>query len=187
MRDNHDGFTLVELIIAIGLMVLVIGLLGAFMINSMTTQQAVRSQTQAASQGQLVARTVKAGVANASGLKLTELTTGATAGGQLLVVRTLGAGSSPQWACEAWYFSGDGGAVYTTRSPAAIAAPTTTSPSWTLLVDDVSARPSGSGIFSATATTATVDFTVAAARGSGVQITTSATIRNQEGVNAPCF
>lgn len=192
MRKEHDvrdddGFTLVELIIAIGLFVLVMGLVGTFMINSLTTQKTVRSVSEATSQGQLVARSVKAGVTNASGIRLTDLTSGATAGGQLLVARTLGTGATASWGCQAWYFSGDGGAVYTTRSSGAIAAPTSKTPSWTLLVDNVGAPSAGSGIFSATTVTARVNLTVKTDGGSAVRIDTSATVRNPEAVSSPCF
>jgi len=185
--DNHDGFTLVELIVAIGLFVIVIGMVGAFMVNAMTTQKTVRSVTEATSQGQLVARSIKSGVTNASGITLTNLTSGATAGGQLLIARTLGAGATPQWTCQAWYFSGDGGAVYMMRSPGAIAAPTSKTPAWTLLVENVRAQSPGSGIFFATTNTARVNLTVNTDSGSGVRIDTSATVRNPEAVNSPCF
>ncbi len=67
---DEQGFTLVELLIASGLMVLVAVIIGGILFNSLTAEKTVRTTTQAASAGQLVASSIEQGVRNATWLDL---------------------------------------------------------------------------------------------------------------------
>ncbi len=86
---GQRGFTLVEMLIAAGLMALVAAIIGGILINSLSAEKTVRTTTQAASAGQLVATSIERGVRNATWIDL------ATTGGEyFLRVRTASGGET---------------------------------------------------------------------------------------------
>lgn len=184
LATSESGLTMIELLVASVIAVLVLALVGSLLTSSLRVERATRTVAEATDLGQLVARTVQAGVRNASKVSLTD--TGNT---QLLRVRTAGTAETPSWLCQAWFYTPDaGGALYMkVTSPAApISAPTSsTLPSWTKLGDGI--NPSGAKVFTAVLGLVTLDFTVRAGSSSPIPIKSTATTRTLETESTPCF
>jgi len=194
------GVSLVEVIIASALSLLVLSVVFGLFVSSSNTQTSVRTRTQAADLGQLIARSVVQGVDNATALKVQ---TDSATGSQLMVARTYGMnpavdptqGSSSGTSCQAWFYSpASGGAVYTKRtSPAAaIAMPSgTPDSSWSLigagLEVQVGAAPSAAIFSTPDGNRVDLKFDVLNGEGNPVHIETTATIPNLATVSAPCF
>lgn len=127
LRSHSErGITMIELLVYMVLAPLVLVMVGGLLINSITTQQTVRTAAEANTTGQLVMRSVDSGVRNASAVQVSE-------NGRLLVARTsIGADA---WICRAWYVDpADQGTVYMTESTTAAGIDTSTAASgWTQL------------------------------------------------------
>lgn len=197
---GEAGVSLIELIIASALSLLVLSLIAGLFMSTYHAQNSIRTATQAAELGQLIARSVDQGVSNATALKVQ---TDSTTGAQLMLARSYGmdasvdptqaaaAGSS----CLAWYYSpASGGAIYTKRTtPAvAIAMPSTTpDSSWTLLGNglevQVGAAPSALIFSTPDGTRVDLKFDVLNGSDNPVHIETTATIPNPTTESAPCF
>jgi Tfp pilus assembly protein PilV len=197
---DEAGISLIELIIASALSLLVLSLIAGLFLSTYHAQNSIRTATQAAALGQLIARSVDQGVSNATALKVQ---TDSATGAQLMLARTYGmdpsvdptqaaaAGSS----CLAWFYSpASGGAIYTKRTtPAvAIAMPTTTpDSSWTLLGNglevQVGAAPSALIFSTPDGTRVDLKFDVLNGSDNPVHIETTATIPNPTTESAPCF
>lgn len=198
--STEAGLTLVELIVASGISLLVLSVVLGLFISTSHAQNSIRTATQAADLGQLIARSVEQGVANATGLKVqTDTTTGA----QLMVARTYGGNSSVDptqgaasgTSCQAWFYSpNSGGAIYTKRTTPATAitmpsgAPDST---WTLIGEglevQVGAAPSATIFSTPDGNRVDLKFDVINGEGHPVHIETTATIPNLATVSAPCF
>lgn len=128
-RVLHDqrGITMIELLVTLVLGTLVLSIVGGLLINSLQTQNTVRSAAEATNTGQLVLRSIDSGVRNASAVRVSE-------SGRLLVARTTGA-TAETWVCRAWYLDSAGnGTIYMTESATAAGIDTSTaSSSWTKL------------------------------------------------------
>jgi type II secretory pathway pseudopilin PulG len=128
------GFTMIELIVVFGLMVGVMAAVGGMYISTLQAERQVSGDTTAANDAQLAARAIDDAMRNGSSFYVAD----GFDGGQLLVVRTAGAGSAVDWSCAAWYYSPEnGGEIRTEVQPdgSNIGLPGTTDlPGWTLLV-----------------------------------------------------
>ena len=197
---GEAGVTLIEMVIASALSLLVLSLIAGLFLSTYHAQNSIRTATQAAELGQLIARSVDQGVSNATALKVqTDPSTGA----QLMLARTYGmapgvdptqaaaAGSS----CLAWFYSpASGGAIYTKRTtPAtAIAIPAgAPDSSWTLIGSglevQVGAAPSALIFSTPDGTRVDLKFDVVNGQDNPVHIETTATIPNPTTESAPCF
>lgn len=144
---EEPGFTLVELIVYMMLMVLVLAVAGGLLGSTLIQSTTVRTVDESSTAAQLAADSIESGVRNSSDFSLTS-----TVGDdQMIVARVASNDATLTWSCMAWYYSATEGSLRMLRSDAAIDAPTAAQlPSWTLLVDGV--QPiSGSAIFSTTA------------------------------------
>src|SRR5690554_6261012 len=92
MQENEDGLTLPELIIYSLLAVVVLGIVGNILIQSLKIETAVRAVTETTTQAQLGAYAVQTGIRNASDFKVTD-----NGSDQLLVARTAGSGATLTW------------------------------------------------------------------------------------------
>jgi prepilin-type N-terminal cleavage/methylation domain-containing protein len=106
---TERGFTLIELIIAMGLMLLVLTVIGGIMISGFTTQQGVGETTTATSQAQLTARQLEANVRQAS---MVEVFEGDATDSQLMVARTETGSGEHDWECQAWFYDDTAGAIF---------------------------------------------------------------------------
>jgi len=197
---SEAGVSLIELIIASALSLLVLSLIAGLFVSTYHAQNSIRTATQAAELGQLIARSVDQGVSNSTALNVQ---TDSATGAQLMLARTFGmdpsvdptqaaaAGSS----CLAWFYSpAAGGAIYTKRTTPAVAItmPTTTpDSSWTLLGNglevQVGAAPSALIFSTPDGTRVDLKFDVLNGSDNPVHIETTATIPNPTTESAPCF
>lgn len=127
------GVTLVELLVYMMLAVVVLAIVGGILINSSAADRSVRDATRATNAGQLISLSVGRGVRNASAV----WHSAPDSTPELLMVRTAGPLSPPNWSCQAWSFSE--GEIRTTKSSSAIANTQTAGSvrSWTLLARGV--------------------------------------------------
>lgn len=187
---GEDGFTLVELIISMLLTLVVLVIAGGVLVSGLSTQQKVKSVTTAATTAQQIAKSVQAGVRNASAVKVI---TDATAGTQLLLARVVGGDpASTAASCQAWYFTpASGGSVYTKRtSPASLITLPGAGPQgvWTLLGSGVSPIAATGNVFTAPAgSRVDLTFNVAADSQPYVKITTTTYTPQTPTVSSPCF
>jgi hypothetical protein len=183
-KGRENGLTLVELLLYVSLAIIVLLVAGTMLINSTRAQKQVDGATSAANAGQLIIGSVQAGVRNASQVQLT-----ASAGTQLLMVRTANGKTPVQWTCQAWYFTpAAGGRLYTKRTPAAAAmqAPTAgTLASWSLLGTGISV--SGAGVFTASAGLVTVSLNISTGAATPVALSSTSNTLNLVTTGAPCF
>lgn len=191
-RAPESGVSLIELLIAMGVALVVIVIIGSIYLSTTRTQLSVSGGTEATVTGELVNLSIGQGIRNsqvsfnaavaASTLTPTFRITTASSGDQLLVALVAGAGNSYSEQCSAWYYSGSERSIRSTTSASVITFPTAAElGNWTLLASGV-ASPSGSTVFAAvpnTAAPATLDltFTVDSPRRQPVQFDTSVTSR----------
>jgi len=184
MSDSDDGFTLVELLIYIGLSIVVLLIVGGIFINSVNAERSVRGVNSATNTGQLAAQSVTNGVRNSSNIKLTA----PSAGTQLLMTRSVGSAATPIWTCNAWHFGN--GEIRWRQSATAIAAPTAAQlATWTVLNADVKTAGSAPA-FALTARRIDLTFESKNGTSKAVLIKTSAASRQPPpaGADSPiCF
>lgn len=189
--ERERGFTLVELLIYMILFLIVLVIGGGMLLNSLRADENARSVTDAANTGQQIARSIGAGVRNASAVTVISDT---TAGTQLLLARTIASDpNSTAASCQAWYFTpSNGGAVYTTKkTPAAPITLPSAGPQgvWTLLGVGISpADPATGKVFNApSGGRVELKFNVAAGKHPYVLINTTTYTPQTTTVSAPCF
>lgn len=131
---EEAGFTMIELIVVVALLGAVFAAVGGMYISTLQAERQVSGDTSAANNAQLAARAIDDAMRNGSSFYVTD----GFDGGQLLVVRTAGAGSSLDWSCAAWYYTPEnGGQVRSQVQPdgSTIGLPGNTElQDWTLLV-----------------------------------------------------
>ncbi|TFD59861.1 hypothetical protein E3T39_09245 [Cryobacterium suzukii] len=153
---GDSGYTLVELLIYSGLLVLVLTVVGGTLLNTLSSEQKVLQSADANGVSQLIASSVHSGVRNATALKVFE-STSADDNDQLLIVTSIS--SDPELTaaarvCQAWYYTeADKGAMYykrSTESGAFVGVTTDTLAGdltgWTLLGSGLSAAEASPGV-----------------------------------------
>jgi prepilin-type N-terminal cleavage/methylation domain-containing protein len=179
LPSDQRGFTLVELLIAVSLMVLVSVVIGGILINTLTAEKTVRTTTQATSAGQLVASSIEQGVRNATWIDLA-----ATGGEYFLRVRTASGAATVTWNCQAWFISG--GKTYMRLSPTVITRPTTANlTGWTLLASGLT-QSGTTSLLTKDDRQIHITFEVSAGDAKPVLISTSALSRQTGTESAPC-
>ncbi|WP_308467466.1 hypothetical protein [Rathayibacter soli] len=170
------------------LAIVILSIAGSILISGLRTQDTAAAVTDATTSAQQVARSVQAGVRNASALSLT---TGGDISSELLFARVLDSAANSATAhCQAWYYTTqNGGAVYTTTSSSAILPPNgPPSSGWTLLATGVSASAAGGSVFLAPSNSRVeLTFKVAAASQPYVLISTTTYMQQSATVSTPCF
>jgi hypothetical protein len=173
----------VELILYMGLSLVVLLVAGTMLIDATHAQKQVNGATAATDRGQLIMRSVQAGVRNASQVQLTT-----AAGTQLLMVRTASGQTPVQWSCQAWYYTSTaGGTLYTKRTPAttAMQVPTaSTLNSWSVLGKGISV--SGAQVFTASAGLVTVSLNINTSQ-TPVALASTTNTLSLVTTGAPCF
>jgi hypothetical protein len=181
----ENGVTLVELLVYSVLLVTVLLIVGTIMISTQNIGLIVRESTTTASAAQLAATSIETGVRNATAVKLTDI-----GDDQLLQVRTAGADpNNVVWRCQSWYFSDSAGTIrYLSSASDAVpvASPIGEPTNWGLLVNNVEPS-SGSGIFTQSGNSITMDFHGTTADSAPVVIRTSVVPRTESLESASCF
>lgn len=183
-RTVEEGFTLVELLIAVALTSLVITVIGGLFVSVTQTQQTVQAVTASTTSGQQAASTITGRVRNGSGFLLTN-----AGADQLLVARSAGTGSSLTWTCYGWYYSASGQSIRMTTSAPGIKITVPTAAQlagWTLLVSGVTPR-SGTQVFSSTGTQLSLAFNAQIGGHPPVAIQTSASPLTGTTEDNSCF
>lgn len=194
------GLSLIELIIAAGLSLLVLSLIGGLLVSTARAQNSIRTATQAADVGQLIVRSVQQGVNNATAL---QVQTDSSTGAQLMLARTFGMdpnvdptqAASAGTSCQAWFYSpAAGGAIYTKQTTPAVAITMpsgTPDSSWSLIGNglqlQVGASPSAVIFSTPSGTRVDLKFDVLNGQDNPVHIETTATIPNPITGSSPCF
>jgi type II secretory pathway pseudopilin PulG len=134
-ENGESGMTLVELLIYAMLAVVVLGIVGNILIQSLTVDNSVRGRSEATKLGQLIATAVQSDVRNS-----TEVSWSSTPAGELLLMTTKNSAGAVSCKYQAWYYATAGdGSVRSRVSSTAIAAPTAAQlQTWTLLGSDIS-------------------------------------------------
>jgi Tfp pilus assembly protein PilV len=184
-RDD-EGFTLIEFLIYVSLMVVVVALVGAILITALGGQKNITDSSSGSTGGQLVTQNLSNTVRSATAIHVTVLSSTR----ELVQVATPGRGATPTPQCVAMYFTTeDGGAVFTRSSPTAIPAPTGSNPSgWTKLAGGLvkSARAGAptTMLTANAALTTSVRYEFAIANGSGKPQLFASTITSRQNITA---
>jgi type II secretory pathway pseudopilin PulG len=195
-----EGFTLIELIVAAALTIAILVTIGGLLTSASKAEKSTRAATAAATLGQLLARSITQGVANATAVTTT---TDSVSGAQLLQARVYSLSSSDDptqgtttgVGCQAWYFDPtNGGAIYMKRvfPAAAIAMPSgAPNSTWELIGSGLGATVAAaqaSTVF-ATPSGTRVDLKFDVLNGSQepVHIETTVHVPNPTAVSTPCF
>jgi prepilin-type N-terminal cleavage/methylation domain-containing protein len=178
------GFTMIELVIAMMLLVLVLAIVGAMIASLSSTSKTVRSITATSSSAQVAAESIERGIRNSSDFLLTN----PSGTDQMLVARTARGTTTLTWVCVAWYYSAaNGGTIRYTSSPSAIATPSgATLATWTLLSRGVTPT-TGSAIFSGSSPTLSFSFNGTSSGGGPVAITSTALSRAGSSGTPACY
>jgi len=192
MSTSRDkGFTLVEMLIATGLSIIVLVIVGGILIGGLRTQEVAGTVTDAANTAQQIVRSIQAGVRNASAISVVSDPAAKT---QLLLARTIGSDpNSTAASCQAWYYTPlNGGAVYTTKTtPASLITLPVGGPQgvWTLLGKGVNpADPVTGKVFNApSGGRVELNFNVAAGAHPYVLVSTMTYTPQAAHVSLPCF
>jgi Flp pilus assembly protein TadG len=180
VRSDDSGFTLVELIIYSGLLVLVLIVMGGFFISTSVVGATVRTVTDAASTGQLIARSLDTAVRQASYLDVRSTSTY-----QFLVVRTATTGTTLGWRCEAWFWDKASSTVYTTSSAARIAQPTSAPTTWLILGSGITGID-GANLFTESGTGVVLALSAAVDDQAPVELNSTFVSRQTSTESAPC-
>ncbi len=179
-----SGFSLVELLVYVGLFLLIAVVLGTLLINILTVQNKVINSSTSGQQAQLISQTVESSVRNATAIQLTQV----NATDQIVLVRSGQAGPSASWICMAFYFSAtSGGSLRYQRSVSAIAVPTSAQLlAWTLLGSGLTTAQTGT-MFSVAGSRLSFAFTSSKQNDAKVNVQSSVSARGGSWVSAPCF
>ncbi len=195
--DGDDGITLVELIVYSIILAFVLAIVGALLINGLTTQRDVRDRTEATNTIQNAFAAVERSVRNSGGGFI-------DGGGTLLVVRERIAASTTnadRWRCAGYFLDESTGDLRrvldstgtTTAAALAAANPATIASAWDVLLPDAS-RIGTTRAFGpadgALAEYSTVELSLRAATGPNqkpVELSTSAVLRPQSGSSLMCW
>lgn len=138
---DQDGFTLVELIVAMAVGLLVIAMITGGLILVLGHQRRVVDTGQSSAEIQAAFTSIQRGVRNTTsdGAKV-------AGSGNVLVVFTGGGDTTNTWRCQAWQYmpgptAGDAGTLYTRYAPQGTKLDAVTNPKsagWTVAVQHVS-------------------------------------------------
>lgn len=183
--SSEDGLTLIELLVYSILLVVVLLIVGTILISTQNIGLIVRESTTTASAAQLAATSIESGVRNATAVKLTDI-----GSDQMLQVRTAGTDpNAPTWRCQTWYFSDSAGTIRSLSSASdavAVASPTSEPTSWGLLAGNIEPS-SGTGIFTQSGNSITMNFHGTTDDTAPVVISTSVALRTAFLESASCF
>jgi len=176
------GFTLIEIMVYLGLVTVILVVVGSIFSSLLRVQGAVVGGTSAAENSQLVSKSVENGIRNGTAVSLQSV-----GSDQLVFARTAGNGSSTTWRCQAWYYDATNKEVRFTYSPSAIATPNAAQlANWQLLSSGITPS-SGSTIFSLAGSRLSLAFNAKSTNTTVVTVQTSVAVEAGSWVSSPCF
>jgi len=117
LRRDDAGFSLIELLVAMGLFGIIITIVGSVIISALTADRTVREVTGSTTDGQLVVNIIEETVRNSTAVLVTTAADGVST---FATARTTAGGTAR---CQAWFYDDEVGAVFELSSPTAVAAP----------------------------------------------------------------
>ena len=189
LRRDDAGFSLVELLVAMGLFGIIITIVGSVIISALTADRTVREVTGSTTDGQLVVNSIEGTVRNSTAVAVSIAADGVST---FATARTTAGGSAR---CQAWFYDDSLGAVFQRSSSTAIAAPNpgAVGTEWTHVSDGVAPVDDGSGtllpVFALEGTRGlSVTFSVDGGSGTSSLFITTVTGRApQSNVSPTCF
>lgn len=146
---RDDGFTLVELVVASGVLSIILLAIGGLMFSTTITQRTVSAVSESASSAQTAADAIRTQIRNAAEFRPPTTVDGTD---QLLIARVAGMDSTATYSCVAWYYAADERQLRTRSWPVAgsTALPTSAASvsGWALLLDGVTPRSGSAAVFS---------------------------------------
>lgn len=189
LRRGDAGFSLVELIVAMGLFGIVITIVGSVIISAITADRTVRNVTGSTTDGQLVVNIIEETVRNSTAVFVVTAADGVST---FATARTTAGGSAR---CQSWFYDDQEGAVFERSSATAVAAPNpgAVGTEWTLVSQGLAPVEDGAGtpvaVFALDGTRGlSVNFTVDGGSGTSSLFITTVTGRApQSNVSPQCF
>lgn len=179
---SDRGFTLVELMVYVGLVTLVLLVAGNIFDSLLKVQNTVVGSTSAAENAQVVTRNLENGLRNGTAVSLQSV-----GSSQLVLARTAGNGNTTTWQCDAWYWDATTNQVRFKSSANQILTPTAAElATWQLLSTGVTPL-SGTSIFTLSGSRLAIAFNAAAAGTTKVAVQTAVTVQAGTWVSSPCF
>lgn len=188
-RAADSGFSLVELIISVGLFAVIMTIVGSIVISSYQADRTVRTVTGSTTDGQLIANVIEEAVRNSTAVSVSTAADGIS---MYATVRSTVGGSAR---CIAWFYDSETDTVFQQVSATAITAPLPgeVGQAWTSLGGNVVRDADSTGtpypVFAAQGTRGlTVRFAVDGDSGPASLFITSVTGRApQANVSPSCF
>lgn len=116
--QGDRGFTLVELLITMGLFAIIMTIVGSMIVSSLTADRTVRDVTSSTTNGQLAASVITQTVRNSTAVQVVPVT------GQQSVTIRLRTTAGGAARCHAFFFDATLGQIFQRTSTSAITAPT---------------------------------------------------------------
>lgn len=187
--NSDDGFSLVELLIAMFLAAGVLFLISVMVMGIYTVQHSVMDSSHSSSETQTFSELFKSSIRSSTATQLSSTTSGGIKG-QLLKVRVLASNDptnvTPGARCQQFLWLGT--KVYSASSSSSTNAPTPSNLSkWVVVVADVVPVVAGNGIFSQNGGVTSVDLVTNPDHGLGAVVSTSQSAPAITQVSAPCF
>lgn len=117
-RPGDRGFTLVEMLISMGLFGIIITIVGSIVVSSLTADRTVREVTSSTTDGQLVATLITGNVRNSTAVQVVPIT------GQQSVTIRMRTTTGGAARCQAFFYDATLGQVFQRSSATMIATPT---------------------------------------------------------------
>lgn len=186
---SDDGFSLVELLIAMFLASSVLFLIAVMVSGIYSVQHSVMDSSHSSLESQNFGEVFKATVRSSTATKLSSVTV-AGQRGQLLQARVLSSldpqNLNPAGRCQQFLWIGS--KIYSSSGSSAANTPSVNNLSkWSMILQDVVPVVGGTGIFSQTGLLNSVDLLTNPDHGLGAVVSTSQSAPDVTQVSAPCF
>lgn len=187
--SSDEGFSLVELLIAMFLASSVLFLIAVMVTGIYSVQHSVMDSSHSSSESQNFGELFKATVRSSTATKLTSVTV-AGQKGQLLQARVLTSTDpqnlNPAARCQQYLWVVN--KIYSSSGSSAATVPTVNNLSkWSMILPDVVPVVGGTGIFSQSGLLTSVDLVTNPDHGLGAVVSTSQSAPDVPQVSAPCF
>lgn len=116
-RSDDRGFSLIELLISMGLFAIVITIVGSMIISAITADRTVREVTSSTTDGQLAVNVIEQTVRNSTAIQVTTAADGAST---MMALRTTAGGAAR---CHAFFYDAPSSTILERTASTAITAP----------------------------------------------------------------
>ena len=188
LRRDDTGFSLVELLVAMGLFGIIITIVGSMIVSAITADRTVREVTGSTTDGQLIVNVIEETVRNSTSLSVSTASDGVST---FAAVRTTAGGTAR---CQSWFYDASLDAIFARSSTSAVTVPIpgAVGSEWTQVTSGISAVDDDGTpvpVFALEGTRGlSVSFSVDGGSGTSSLFITTVTGRApQSNVSPPCF